>query len=48
MIPMKILDELKSIVTRETTEENESKKMAVLIRILCLTLIAFFAVTANP
>ncbi|MBR6256648.1 MAG: GGDEF domain-containing protein [Lachnospiraceae bacterium] len=46
MIPMKILDELKSIVTRETTEENESKKMAVLIRILCLTLIAFFAVTA--
>lgn len=43
---MKVLSSLKSLITKETKDENESKKMAVLIRILCLTLIAFFVVYA--
>ncbi len=43
---MKVFEALKNLITKETSDENESKKMAVLIRIICLTLILFFAVNA--
>ncbi len=41
---MKVWDELKSMIDRETAFENESRKMSVLLRILCLILMAFFSV----
>lgn len=40
---MSIIDSIKDMVNRETVHENESKKMSVLIRKLCLVLIAYFA-----
>ena len=41
-IAMKLWEKAKQFITQDTSRENESKKMAVLIRILCLTLISFF------
>lgn len=43
---MNILRALNRIITKDTADQNESKKMAVLIRTLCLTLSAFFLVSA--
>ncbi len=40
---MKGLDNLRQLLNKETIYENESKKMPVLIRKLCLVLIAYFA-----
>lgn len=39
---MTLLEKLKKFITQDTSRENESKKMAVLVRILCITLIVFF------
>ena len=41
---MKLFEELKNIIDKETAFENESRKMSVLLRVLCLILMAFFAV----
>ena len=43
---MKLLNDLKKIINTETTNENESKKIAVLLRMISLTLIGFFAINA--
>ena len=40
---MKLWDDLKNIIDKETAFENESRKMTVLIRILCLIMMAFFS-----
>ncbi|MCR5250607.1 MAG: GGDEF domain-containing protein [Lachnospiraceae bacterium] len=41
---MKLLRKIHAIINKDTTEENESKKMSVLIRMLSLTLVAFFLI----
>ncbi len=40
---MRFFDQLKAIVDKETAFENESRKMTVLIRILCLVMMTFFS-----
>lgn len=42
---MDLLKALNHLLTRETSIENESKKMTVLLRVLSLTLVAFFAIS---
>ncbi|MBR4755282.1 MAG: hypothetical protein IK054_08895, partial [Lachnospiraceae bacterium] len=37
-------EKAKNLIFKDTSRENESNKMAVLIRILCIALMAFFAV----
>ncbi len=44
---MNILKALKRLITKETSNENESKKMAVLLRTLSLTLTLFFLITSS-
>ncbi len=41
---MQLFDQFKKIIDKETVYENESRKMTVLMRILCLIMMAFFAV----
>ncbi|MBR5337493.1 MAG: GGDEF domain-containing protein [Lachnospiraceae bacterium] len=43
---MKLLDSLKKIIEKDTPTANESKKMAVLIRIECIILMAYFVLNS--
>ncbi len=43
---MDLINSLKAFIDQDTPTENESKRMAVLIRVECLVLIAFFALNA--